>query len=58
MTRKEPEPNDQALRPRAGGLVVINLADETAVSQRSSRCKLQLACFRPCESERANGSHL
>jgi quercetin dioxygenase-like cupin family protein len=30
MTRKESEPNDQALRPRAGGFVVINLADETA----------------------------
>ena len=30
MTRKESEHNDQALRPRAGGLVVIKLADETA----------------------------
>ena len=29
VTRKESEPNDQALRPRAGGFVVINLADET-----------------------------
>jgi quercetin dioxygenase-like cupin family protein len=32
MTHKKskPESGDQALRPRAGGLVVINLADETA----------------------------
>lgn len=30
MTRKESEPDDQALRPCAGGLIVINLADETA----------------------------
>lgn len=29
MTRKESEPGYQTLRPRAGGLIAINLADET-----------------------------
>lgn len=30
MTRKESEPDDRALRPRAGGLIVINLGNEAA----------------------------
>jgi quercetin dioxygenase-like cupin family protein len=36
MTGKESEPGDQALRPRAGGLVMINLADETAKLRETS----------------------
>jgi quercetin dioxygenase-like cupin family protein len=36
MTRKELEPNDQALRARAGGLGVIDLADETAKLRKTN----------------------
>jgi quercetin dioxygenase-like cupin family protein len=35
MTSRESEPKDQALRPHAGGLLVINLADETAKYRQS-----------------------